>query len=87
MTLATGTSHRLVDVASLSPETEKLWRALPRGVRITRERLFSIAASQGVSAKGALLRIGTLRRFRFVEEFPARDGSLDSARVEWRVVE
>ncbi len=87
MTISNISTHRLVALASLSPETEKLWRALPRGVRITRDRLLGIAAPLGFNRTSALLRIATLRRAGFVEEFFARDGSLESERSEWRVVE
>lgn len=87
MTLTTGTSHRIVDVASLSPETEKLWRALPRGVRITRDRLLGIAVAQGLNRTSAILRMATLRRGGFVAEFPARDGSANWDASEWEVRE
>lgn len=87
MTLSHASTHRLVELASLSPETERLWRALPRGVRITRDRLLGIAAAQGLNRTSALLRMGTLRRAGFVVEFPARDGSEQTLRSEWQVVE
>ena len=87
MSISQPSTRRLVEIASLSPETEKLWRALPRGVRITRDRLLGIAAAQGLNRTSALLRIGTLRRAGFVEEFPARDGTGQTKRSEWRVVE
>lgn len=87
MTLSSTSTHRLVEPASLSPETEKLWRALPRGVRITRARMLTVGASLGLSRTSATLRMGTLRRTGFVEEFPARDGSATWDASEWEVRE
>ena len=72
-------------LASLSPETRALLDALPRGVRITRERLIAIAAAHGSNERSALLRIAALNRSGFVEEFPARDGSGQTLRSEWEV--
>lgn len=85
--ISTHSSHRLVDFAALSPETERLWRALPRDVRITRGRLFELAGRLGLTTKGAMLRVGMLVRHGFLEELPARDGSASMDRWEWRVRE
>lgn len=80
-------TEELLRRADLSPETERLFVALPRSVRITKERAFRIGATLDYSRTSTLLRMKNLVMRGFLEEFPARDGTGQVRISEWRVRE
>ena len=81
------TTEELLRRADLSPETERLYLALPRGVRITKARTFAIGATLAMTKTSTLLRLKTLVVRGFLEELPARDGTGQTRYSEWRVRE
>lgn len=87
MTLSIPSTHRLIELASLNAQTEQLWRALPRGVRIGKDRFLQIADLLGIDRRAAVVRRNVLVRRGFLEEIPVRDGTGSFDHWEWRVRE